>query len=160
MQPLKVGPWPWNCVTVKPRVTPGAWYKNTLKIAEQLHFEAQDILHIRRGALLHDIGKMGIPDHILLKPGPLTADEWVIMRQHPTLAAEMLTQIKFLKPAIDIPLYHHEKWGRLGVSVWIARRGDSPIGSGLCHLRCMGCFMLQPSLSRSLDKGKSFSVYP
>ena len=57
---------------------------------------------------------MGIPDHILLKPGPLTADEWVIMRQHPTLAAEMLTQIKFLKPAIDIPLYHHEKWDGSG----------------------------------------------
>jgi HD-GYP domain-containing protein (c-di-GMP phosphodiesterase class II) len=64
---------------------------------------------IRRGALLHDIGKMGIPDYILLKPDKLTEEEWEIMREHPTLAYEMLSSIEFLQPALDIPYCHHEK---------------------------------------------------
>jgi putative two-component system response regulator len=76
-------------------------------------FEAQ-ITHIRRGALLHDIGKLGIPDAILHKPGPLTEEEWVIMRQHPLYAYRMLAPIPFLQPALDIPYAHHEKWDGSG----------------------------------------------
>jgi HD-GYP domain-containing protein (c-di-GMP phosphodiesterase class II) len=68
------------------------------------------LVHVRRGAILHDIGKMGIPDQILLKPGPLTADEWRVMRLHPTLGYEMLSHIPFLRPALDIPYCHHEQW--------------------------------------------------
>ncbi len=69
---------------------------------------------IRRGALLHDFGKMGVPDEILLKPGKLTDEEWVIMREHPTFAYELLLPIAYLKPALDIPYCHHEKWDGTG----------------------------------------------
>ncbi|GGR19421.1 PAS domain S-box protein [Deinococcus ruber] len=73
-----------------------------------------ELVHIRRGALLHDIGKMGISDAILLKPGPLTAAEWVEMRRHPGYAVELLAPIKFLRPALEIPQHHHEKWDGSG----------------------------------------------
>jgi HD-GYP domain-containing protein (c-di-GMP phosphodiesterase class II) len=66
--------------------------------------------NIRRGALLHDIGKMGIPDAILQKQGPLTEEEWKIMKTHPDIAYTMLSKIDFLQPALDIPYCHHEKW--------------------------------------------------
>ncbi len=71
-------------------------------------------VQIRRGALLHDIGKLGVPDAILLKPGKLTDEEWVIMRQHPTHAFEMLSSVEYLKPALNIPYCHHEKWDGTG----------------------------------------------
>ena len=70
--------------------------------------------HIRRGALLHDIGKMAIPDGILLKPGALTEDERAIIRKHPMYAYNMLKEIEFLHPAMDIPYCHHEKWDGSG----------------------------------------------
>jgi HD-GYP domain-containing protein (c-di-GMP phosphodiesterase class II) len=73
-----------------------------------------EIIHIRRGALLHDIGKLGVPDNILLKPDELTPQEWDIMRQHTTFAYEMLFPIKYLRPALDIPYCHHEKWDGTG----------------------------------------------
>ena len=69
---------------------------------------------MRRGALLHDIGKMGIPDRILLKPDKLTDEEWVIMRLHPTYAFQMLKPITYLRLALDIPYCHHEKWDGTG----------------------------------------------
>ncbi len=69
---------------------------------------------MRRGALLHDMGKLGIPDYILLKPGKLTDEEWVIMRKHPQFAYDMLSPIAFLKPALDIPYCHHENWDGTG----------------------------------------------
>ena len=75
-----------------------------------LGIKDEDLVNIRRGALLHDIGKMGVPDMILLKPAALTYEEWVIMRKHPTLAFEMLSPIHYLRSAIDIPYCHHEKW--------------------------------------------------
>jgi putative nucleotidyltransferase with HDIG domain len=86
----------------------------TLKLADALGVEKESILHIRRGALLHDIGKMGIPDQILLKEGPLDTKEWESMRKHPVLAYEMLSPIKYLVPALDIPYCHHEKWDGTG----------------------------------------------
>ena len=63
---------------------------------------------------MHDIGKMGIPDSILLKPGKLTEEEWVIMKLHPVNARDLLYPIEHLRPAIDIPYYHHEKWDGSG----------------------------------------------
>ena len=81
----------------------------TLRIAHELGIKEEEIVHIRRGALLHDMGKMGIPDSILLKPGPLTDEEWIIMKRHPVYAYEMLHQIEYLRPALDIPYCHHEK---------------------------------------------------
>jgi len=86
----------------------------TIQIASQLGLSDEEIMQIRRGALLHDIGKMGIPDDILRKPGPLTEEEWRIMRTHPLKAYEMLSPISFLRPALDIPLYHHERFDGSG----------------------------------------------
>jgi putative nucleotidyltransferase with HDIG domain len=86
----------------------------TLQLAQALGMEPAELEHVRRGALLHDIGKMGIPDNILRKPGPLTDDEWVIMRRHPGYAYEMLSSIAYLRPALDIPYCHHERWNGTG----------------------------------------------
>ena len=86
----------------------------TLNFAHLLGIQPNDLIHVHRGALLHDIGKMGVPDSILLKPGPLSDEEWVIMRKHPVYAYELLRQISFLLPALDIPYYHHEKWDGSG----------------------------------------------
>ena len=82
----------------------------TLRLARELNVPPAELAHMRRGALLHDIGKIGIPDSILLKPGPLTDDEWEVMRRHPTYAHELLAPIAYLQPALDIPYSHHERW--------------------------------------------------
>jgi len=81
-----------------------------LQLASKMGMSDMEKLDLRRGALLHDIGKMGIPDSILLKPGKLTDAEWEIMSQHPVYAYEMLAPISYLKQALDIPYCHHEKW--------------------------------------------------
>lgn len=86
----------------------------TLRVARAMGVSEPDLAHVRRGALLHDIGKMAIPDAILLKPEPLTEGEWEIMRRHPIYSYEMLATIPFLRPALEIPLYHHERWDGAG----------------------------------------------
>jgi len=86
----------------------------TLRLAELVGIEGEDLVNVRRGVLLHDIGKMAIPDRILLKPGPLTSPEWDIMRQHPRYAYEMLSPIPYLRASIDIPYSHHERWDGSG----------------------------------------------
>lgn len=86
----------------------------TEKIAKAMGISEEKIVHIRRGALLHDIGKMGVPDKILFKAGPLDEEEWKIMRQHPQYALDMLAPISYLKPALDIPYCHHERWDGSG----------------------------------------------
>jgi HD-GYP domain-containing protein (c-di-GMP phosphodiesterase class II) len=86
----------------------------TLIMAEEFGFNEQDLMHIRRGALLHDIGKIGVPDEILQKPGPLTDEEWEIMKLHPTAAFQLLSPIQYLQPAMDIPYCHHERWDGSG----------------------------------------------
>jgi diguanylate cyclase (GGDEF)-like protein/PAS domain S-box-containing protein len=86
----------------------------TLRLATHMGLYGAQLLQIRRGALLHDIGKMGIPDNILLKPGPLTDEEWVVMKKHPTYALELLSPIGYLRPALEIPYAHHEKWDGSG----------------------------------------------
>jgi len=120
----------------------------TLRLAKAAGLPEEDIAHVRRGALLHDIGKMGVPDSILLKPGPLTADELAIMRQHPLHAYNMLAPIAYLRPALEIPFSHHEKWDGTGypnglqgdqipfsarlfavVDVWDALTSDRPYRS-------------------------------
>jgi HD-GYP domain-containing protein (c-di-GMP phosphodiesterase class II) len=86
----------------------------TLELAQLAGLCESELVHVRRGALLHDIGKMAIPDAILLKPGPLTDDEWAIIRKHPSYAYSLLSPIEFLHPAIDIPYCHHERWDGTG----------------------------------------------
>jgi len=84
------------------------------QLARELGVSDYDEIHIRRGAILHDIGKMGIPEDILNKEGPLTEEEWEIMRQHPVYAYDLLSPIPYLKPALDIPYCHHERWDGTG----------------------------------------------
>ena len=86
----------------------------TLELARAIGINESEIEHIRRGALLHDIGKMGIPDNILHKAGALSDEEWTIMRRHPQLAYEMLSPITYLQNALGIPYCHHEKWDGTG----------------------------------------------
>jgi putative nucleotidyltransferase with HDIG domain len=121
----------------------------TIRLARAMGINENEMVHIRRGALLHDIGKMGIPDLILLKPGPLTDEEWVVMRKHPVYALDLLSKIPYLRPALDIPYYHHEKWDGSGypsklkgeqiplsarifavADVWDALRSDRPYRKG------------------------------
>jgi PAS domain S-box-containing protein/putative nucleotidyltransferase with HDIG domain len=83
-------------------------------LARAFGFSEAELVQVRWGALLHDIGKMGVPDNILLKLGPLTEDEWETIRKHPTFAYEMLSPIRYLRLALDIPYRHHEKWDGTG----------------------------------------------
>jgi PAS domain S-box-containing protein/putative nucleotidyltransferase with HDIG domain len=117
----------------------------TVKLGRLFGLGEAELVHVRWGALLHDIGKMGVPDRILLKPGPLTDKEWLVMKKHPAMAFEMLSSIHYLQQALDIPYCHHEKWdgsgyprGLIGtqiplvarifavVDVWDALRSDRP----------------------------------
>ena len=86
----------------------------TVKLASAMGISEAELIHVRRGAMLHDIGKIGIPDNILHKPGPLTDEEWAIMRKHPVYAHEMLFPIAYIRPALEIPYCHHEKWDGTG----------------------------------------------
>ena len=88
--------------------------ERTMRAAQRLGVREEDMEHLRRGVLLHDIGKVGVPDHILNKPGPLTDEEWVIMKKHPEYAYQMLSPIGFLKQALDVPYCHHERWDGTG----------------------------------------------
>lgn len=132
----------------------------TLKLAKAFGIQDNELTHIRHGALLHDMGKLGIPDSILQKPDQLTNEEWVVMRKHPQLAYEMLYPVEYLRPALDIPYSHHEKWDGTGyprglkgeeiplaarifaiVDVWDAITSDRPyrpaytIEQALSHIR-------------------------
>ncbi len=121
----------------------------TLKLAGFMGFNEEEMIQIRRGGLLHDIGKLGVPDNILLKNESLTDAEWEIMRKHPIYAYEMLSSIDYLAPALTIPYCHHEKWDGTGyprglkgeeiplaarifsvVDVWDAVRSDRPYRKG------------------------------
>jgi PAS domain S-box-containing protein len=88
--------------------------ETTIRLARAMRVIEAELTNVRRGALLHDIGKMGIPDEILHKPGPLSVEEWATMRQHPVHAREMLSPIAYLRPALEIPYNHHEKWDGSG----------------------------------------------
>lgn len=121
----------------------------TVELARVAGMNPAELVHVRRGALLHDIGKMGVPDAILHKGGPLSDEEWAIMRRHPTYAYELLSPIAYLRPALDIPYCHHEKWDGSGyprglkgetiplaarlfavVDVWDALRSERPYRQG------------------------------
>jgi HD-GYP domain-containing protein (c-di-GMP phosphodiesterase class II) len=117
----------------------------TMMLASRMGINDAELTHIRRGVLLHDIGKMGVPDHILRKTGPLDEDEWALMRKHPQYAHDWLHPITYLRPSLDIPYCHHERWDGSGyprglkgeeiplaarlftvVDVWDALNSDRP----------------------------------
>jgi putative nucleotidyltransferase with HDIG domain len=100
----------------------------SLQLARALGIDEEQIVHIRRGALLHDIGKMGIPDQILLKAGPLTPEEREIICEHPANAYQLLSPIAYLTPALDIPYCHHEKWDGTGYPRGLAGQ-DIPLAA-------------------------------
>lgn len=86
----------------------------TVRLARRLRMPEGELMNLRRGVLLHDIGKMGIPDSILLKTGPLTEKEWEVMHQHPVFAFELLSSVSVLKSTTDVPYFHHERWDGSG----------------------------------------------
>jgi putative nucleotidyltransferase with HDIG domain len=102
----------------------------TVKLATRLGVKQSDLIHVRRGAILHDIGKVAIPDQILFKPGPLAQEEWEIMRRHPSIAVELLSPVSYLEPALDIPHWHHEKWDGSGYPDGL-RQEDIPFAARL-----------------------------
>ena len=143
----------------------------TLELASKFDFTDEQLRYIRWGALLHDIGKMGVSDNILLKPDKLTDEEWASMKKHPVFALEMLSPIAYLKSSLDIPYCHHEKWDGTGyprglkgeviplaarlfaiVDVWDALRSDRPYRKGwsvektLEHIRSLAGTHFDPQV--------------
>jgi putative nucleotidyltransferase with HDIG domain len=128
----------------------------TLKIAGRMGYPEEKMADVRRGVLLHDIGKMGIPDSILLKNGPLDEHEWEVMRRHPEYAVRMVSKIEFLQSALNIPYSHHERWDGTGyprglrgeeiplearifavVDVWDAIRSERPYRRAISRERAL-----------------------
>lgn len=146
----------------------------TVILAKAIGIHGTELTALRRGALMHDIGKLGVPDAILLKPGPLTDHEWSIMRRHPIYAHEMLSSISYLRDALDIPYAHHERWDGTGyprglkgteiplaarlfavVDIWDALRFDRPYRAAWPeeqvreHIRSLAGTHLDPDLVRA-----------
>jgi HD-GYP domain-containing protein (c-di-GMP phosphodiesterase class II) len=127
-----------------------------VRLGREYGLSHEVLVQIRRGALLHDMGKLGIPDHILHKRGPLSGAEWEVMRKHPTFAFEMLSPIQHLQAALDIPYCHHERWDGSGyprglkgeqipimarvfavVDVWDAVTSDRPYRPAWSHEKAL-----------------------
>jgi HD-GYP domain-containing protein (c-di-GMP phosphodiesterase class II)/HAMP domain-containing protein len=145
-----------------------------LRLARTMNIQGEALEHLRRGALLHDIGKMGIPDRILFKPGPLNPEEWIIMKKHPVYAHDFISRIEYLRPALDIPFCHHERWDGTGyprglkgieiplaarifaiADVWDALLSQRPYREAwsrtkvLDHIQALGGTHLDPHLVRA-----------
>ncbi|MDD2695777.1 MAG: GAF domain-containing protein, partial [Anaerolineales bacterium] len=147
----------------------------TLQLAQEMGISDEEMVHMRRGALLHDIGKLGVPDSILLKPSKLTEAEWKVMRQHPQFAYDMLSSIEYLRPAVDIPYYHHEKWDGSGypqglageqiplaarifavVDVWDALTSDRPYRPAFSKEKALEYMREQPGRHFDADILRKF----
>jgi HD-GYP domain-containing protein (c-di-GMP phosphodiesterase class II) len=122
----------------------------TIELARRLDVDGNEIVHMRRGALLHDIGKKGIPDSILLKPGPFTPEEREIMRQHPVHAFKLLSTIPFLRTSLDIPHYHHEKWDGTGYPLGL-KGEEIPWGARFRHCGRLECPTLRTPLPTGME---------
>lgn len=148
----------------------------TLRLARHLGMGEEELIAVRWGALLHDIGKIGVPDSILQKPGALTPEEWDVMRLHPVYAYEMLSPIPFLQPTLAIPYCHHERWDGGGyprglhgeetpfmarlfsvIDVWDALCSDRPYRKAweqekaLEHIRANSGTQFDPAIVEAFD---------
>ncbi len=106
-----------RALDMRERETPGHGRRVadlTVRLARLILPEGVDLTHMRHGAMLHDIGKMGISESILHKPGPLDDAEWIVMRRHPQYGYDLLASVPFMRAALDIPLAHHERWDGIG----------------------------------------------
>ncbi len=157
----------------------------TAELARHFGIEGEMLMHIRRGALLHDMGKLGIPDSVLLKTDKLNEQEWELMKQHPQMAYDMLHQIDYLRPALEIPLYHHEKWDGSGyprglkgeeiplaarlfaiVDVWDALTSDRPYRAAwsrektLAYIREQSGRHFDPQVVEAFDQLVAAGIIP
>lgn len=157
----------------------------TVRLGRALKMGEDELLHVRRGALLHDIGKMGVPDQILHKAGPLSEEEWAIMRRHPRYAYDWLSPIACLRPALEIPYGHHERWDGAGyprglqgediplaarvfavVDIWDALRSDRPYRQGWpedrvrAHIASLAGTHLDPAVVSAFLALESFAAVP
>lgn len=126
----------------------------TVRLGRSLGLSEPELVHVRRGALLHDIGKTAIPDGILLKPGPLTPEEMEVMQRHPVYAYEFLSPIEFLAPALDIPYCHHERWDGTGYPRGL-QGTEIPLTARIFAIvDRLGCPALRPALPGCLAGGR------
>jgi diguanylate cyclase (GGDEF)-like protein/putative nucleotidyltransferase with HDIG domain len=136
-------------------------------VGAELKLSEEQLDHLNVAALLHDIGKLAIPDHILLKPGPLSPEEWEKMKTHPVSGADMLARMNFPEPVLEIVATHHEKWDGTGYPRGI-KAEQIPIGSRiLAAVDCLdalasdrpyrGALTIDMAMDRvSRDEGRSF----
>lgn len=156
--------------------------EKTMQLGRRMGLSGEELVHLERGALLHDIGKIAIPDNILLKPGPLSKDEVDIIRQHPIHAYKLLLPIPFLRQAVDIPYCHHEKWDGTGyprqlnqqqiplsarifaaVDVWDALTSDRPYRrawpdeKAIKYIQSQACTFFDPEVVNEFMKMRADS---
>ena len=131
----------------------------TVNLARLFGMNEAELVQVRWGALLHDIGKMGVPDEVLHKPGPLTAEEWEIMKKHPSFAYEMLSPIRYLRLALDIPYCHHEKWDGSGYPHGL-KGAQIPLAARIfAVVDVWDALAIKPALPHGLDGRKSAPTY-
>ena len=130
-----------------------------MKLAADFGFSGEMLMHIRQGALLHDIGKLGVPDHILLKPDKLTDRRMGLMKKHPTFAFEMLAPIQYLNRAINIPYCHHEKWDGTGYPRGLSGEQIPLEARIFAVVDVWDAIDQRSSLSQSMDERKSNGIY-
>ena len=131
----------------------------TIGLVKLLDDNGLDIEQIRRGVMLHDIGKMGIPDRVLLKKGHLTPDEWKIMRMHPSYAYDMLHSVPNLRKLVDIPYSHHERWDGNGYPRGL-KGEEIPLAARIFTVRGrLGCHPLGPPLPAGLAREKGHRIH-
>ena len=131
-----------------------------MRLAQMLGESENDLTNIYRGAILHDVGMMAVPDGILLKPGPLTDEEWTIVRRHPQISFDILSPVLFLRPALDIPHCHHEKWDGSGYPRRLPGRAHSARGEDLCGGGRLEFAPFRPAVPEGVDGCESGRIYP
>ena len=132
----------------------------TLKLAHQIGLREPELTYMRRGVLVHDIGKMGVPDRILHKKTPLTKKEWEQLRRHPQYAFDLLYPIAYLRPVLEVPYCHHERWDGTGYPRGLVAEEIPFLAADLQRRRRLGCIAVRPRLSKGLAQAKGHEIHP